>query len=485
MADQGGNPSVGFSFAWTLVCTLVFLGGMGLLVWSYGSLTSLERVENPERALEHIVSRSMSLESSLKQVSPWEQSVYRVLNGEDETVKPLVRWYTELTHESDDPVNALYAGVLEAEAGHSERMKTRVEAWDVEDERWQLFRDMLETAYGGKAHNPENIHRLQARLAEEVPDNWFYRRLALHLATRAHDTAFVRMTQDHLQSRQSQLVWRNRLLIFVEVGGAFVSLMALLIVLWIRYRKGEDGLVVGHAALPPPWKGGDGFAVLMRGAAVTFLFLAGLGALLGAYFSFLNGGVNEKVIELISTVILYVPIPWLLYYYLLRPKGYSLRHVFGCQLRQGKVGVLSLTVLSLFACGLFGDVVVSFAGDVVGRSTHWTEWFQDSLVWGDGIDLFILFVEVVVLAPIFEEIIFRGIVYASLRRRFGWTLSAVLSAAIFAIVHGYGIVGLLAVGWSGFLWAWAYEKTGSLLPGIAAHALNNFVFMASLLVVFR
>ncbi|GJL54460.1 MAG: hypothetical protein NPIRA02_15920 [Nitrospirales bacterium] len=446
---------------------------------------TLERVEKPERALAHIASRSMLLESSLSQVSPWERYVHRALNGEEETVQPLVQWYSELAHESDDSVNALYAGVLEAEAGHVDRMKKRGATWDVEDERRQLFRDILEAAYGGKAHTPEGIHRLQARLAEEVPDNWFYRRLAFQLATQAHDTAFVRMTQDHVQSRQNQLVWRNRLLIFIEVGGALVSLAALVTLLWIRYRKGADGLVIGHAALPPPWKGGDGFAVLMRGAAVTLLLLSGMGAFLGAYFSFMSSDVNERLIELISTVMLYVPIPLLLYYYLLRPKGYSLRHVFGCQLRHARVGVFSLTVLALFACGLFGDVVVSFAGDVVGQSTHWTEWFHNSLVWGNETELFMLFVEVAVLAPIFEEIIFRGIVYASLRRRFGWILSAVLSAAIFALVHGYGMVGLLAVGWSGFLWAWAYEKTGSLLPGIAAHALNNFVFLASLLVVFR
>ncbi|GJL49277.1 MAG: hypothetical protein NPIRA01_05040 [Nitrospirales bacterium] len=479
------SPSVGFSFGWTVLCTLVFLGGMGLLVWSYDSITALERVDQPERALEHIVSRSMNLESSLIQASPWEQSLYQLLKGQSETLKPLVQWYSELANETVDPLNALYAGVLEAESGSLDQMNRRVETWDGDDEQLQGFREILETAYGAEVRDGEDILLLQARLAEEVPDNWFYGRLAIQLAKAGHDTTFLRMTQGHVQGRQSQLFWRNRLLMITEVGGAVMSLLALLIVIGIRYRKGKEGLIVGHAVLPPPWVGGDGFAVFMRGAAVTFLLLSGLGALLGAYFSFMNGEVNEKFMELMSSIILYVPIPLVLYYYLLRPKGQSLRQVFGLQLRHGKTGVLFLSVLSLFACGLFGDLVISVAGDTIGKSTHWTEWFNDSLVWGDITDLAILFLEVVVLAPVFEEIIFRGIVYASLRRRFGWVWSAVLSTAIFAIVHGYGIVGLFAVGWSGFLWAWAYEKTGSLLPGIAAHALNNFVFLASLLVVFR
>jgi len=483
--SDGQNPSVGFSSGWTFLCTLVFLGGMGLLVWSYDSLSALDRVENPGRALEHIVSRSMNLESSLSQASPWEQSLYQFLKGQDETLNPLVRWSSELANESAEPLNALYAAVLEAESGSYDQMNTRVATWDDDDAQLQFFREMLETAYGAEVRDSEENLFLQSRLAEEVPDNWFYSRLALQLAKGAQDTDFFRVTQGHVQRQQSQLFWRNRTLMFAEVGGALMSLVALLIVIGIRYSKGEEGLVVGRAALPPPWAGGDGFAVFMRGAAVTFLLLSGLGALLGAYFSFMNGAVNEKIMELMSTVILYMPIPLVLYYYLLRPKGQSLRQVFGLQLLHGKTGVLFLAVFALFACGLFGDLVISVAGDTVGKSTHWTEWFNDSLVWGDMTDLSILLLEVVVLAPVFEEIIFRGIVYASLRRRFGWVLSAVFSAAIFAIVHGYGIVGFVAVGWSGFLWAWAYEKTGSLLPGMAAHALNNFVFMASLLVVFR
>ena len=37
----------------------------------------------------------------------------------------------------------------------------------------------------------------------------------------------------------------------------------------------------------------------------------------------------------------------------------------------------------------------------------------------------------------------------------------------------------------GILWAWAYEKTGSLLPGMVAHAANNLMVSASVLVLLR
>src|SRR4029450_5848490 len=75
--------------------------------------------------------------------------------------------------------------------------------------------------------------------------------------------------------------------------------------------------------------------------------------------------------------------------------------------------------------------------------------------------------------------------FATLRRRFGVAGAALLSAAIFAIAHGYGVLGFGAVFWSGLLWAWAYERTGSLLPSMAAHAVDNLMATLSVILVLR
>ncbi len=467
------------------MCTVVVGCGMGLLVWAYDSLTSIEHVENPARALAHITSRSMVLESLQTQAESWERSLYQILNGKDDSSKQLIDWYDELTHASSDPLPALYAAMLEAESGQLENMKARIKSWNELAEPFPVFQSMLMAAYEERTTDSRDMAVLQARLAEEVPSNWFYSQLSLQLAKRGNNLTLGDVAQAQIDARIEQLLWRNRLLVLAEVSLTVLSVFALLFLMWRRYQKGNATLMIGHASLPPPWLGRDGFAVLMRGGAVTLLLLSALGALLGAYFSFGDGAVDSKFMELMSSILLYAPIPILLYYFLLRPRNYSLRKVFGLQVGAEKIGMLVLTVLALFAGGMLGDVVISLAGEAIGTSIHWTEWFNDSLVWGGPSDLVILFLEVVVLAPIFEEFIFRGIVFASLRRQFGWMLSAVLSAIIFAVVHGYGLVGLGAVGWSGFLWAWAYEKTGSLWPGIMAHALNNFVFLVSLLMVFR
>ena len=80
-----------------------------------------------------------------------------------------------------------------------------------------------------------------------------------------------------------------------------------------------------------------------------------------------------------------------------------------------------------------------------------------------------------ILAPLFEELVFRGLLFAILRRKFRFLPAALISASIFGLAHGYGAVGLISVCWSGVLWAWIYEKTGSLAPGILAHAINNLL----------
>ena len=94
-------------------------------------------------------------------------------------------------------------------------------------------------------------------------------------------------------------------------------------------------------------------------------------------------------------------------------------------------------------------------------------------------------VEYVILAPIFEELAFRGLLFAMLRRRFTFLPAALLSATIFALAHGYSLLGFMSVLWKGFLWAWIYERTGSLLPGMLAHAVNNVLVCLSVMVLLR
>ncbi|HEV8475061.1 MAG TPA: CPBP family intramembrane glutamic endopeptidase, partial [Methylomirabilota bacterium] len=120
-----------------------------------------------------------------------------------------------------------------------------------------------------------------------------------------------------------------------------------------------------------------------------------------------------------------------------------------------------------------------------GTPSHWTEWFDEELAWGRPAVALASLLGTVVFAPVLEEIVFRGLLFATLRRRLPWPVAAVLSAAIFAAAHGYGAAGFGSVFVSGVLWAAAYEKTGSVLPGTAAHVANNVAAAAGVLLLLR
>jgi membrane protease YdiL (CAAX protease family) len=83
---------------------------------------------------------------------------------------------------------------------------------------------------------------------------------------------------------------------------------------------------------------------------------------------------------------------------------------------------------------------------------------------------------IVVAAPISEEVCFRGMLFGGLRERFPRLVAALITGVIFGGLHattGVSAVPILAA--FGFILALLYEKTGSIIPGIVLHMLNNSI----------
>ncbi|MEK7372925.1 MAG: CPBP family intramembrane glutamic endopeptidase [candidate division NC10 bacterium] len=121
----------------------------------------------------------------------------------------------------------------------------------------------------------------------------------------------------------------------------------------------------------------------------------------------------------------------------------------------------------------------------LGLHTHWADGFPEEILWDPGWRLVIGTIDGGLWTPVVEEIAFRGVLYATLRRVARVTPAVLGSAAIFAAAHGYGLVGFTSALWSGILWAAAYERTKSLLPGILAHAVNNLMVTVTYLWLYR
>jgi len=83
---------------------------------------------------------------------------------------------------------------------------------------------------------------------------------------------------------------------------------------------------------------------------------------------------------------------------------------------------------------------------------------------------------IVVAAPISEEVCFRGFLFGGLRERLPRLAAALISATIFGALHATtGISAVPPLIFFGFVLALLYERTGSIVPGILLHMLNNSV----------
>jgi CAAX protease family protein len=83
---------------------------------------------------------------------------------------------------------------------------------------------------------------------------------------------------------------------------------------------------------------------------------------------------------------------------------------------------------------------------------------------------------IVIAAPISEEVCFRGMVFGGLRTRLPRLAAALLSGLIFGGLHALtGVTAVPPLIAFGFILALLYERTGSIVPGIVLHMLNNSV----------
>ena len=100
----------------------------------------------------------------------------------------------------------------------------------------------------------------------------------------------------------------------------------------------------------------------------------------------------------------------------------------------------------------------------------------------EQVEPWLVVVALVILAPIAEEIFFRGVVFNALRREGGRTWAYIGSAALFAVIH-LSLPVLVPLFLLGLALAWIYERSNNLLAPMAAHAAVNAISVAVALLV--
>jgi len=90
----------------------------------------------------------------------------------------------------------------------------------------------------------------------------------------------------------------------------------------------------------------------------------------------------------------------------------------------------------------------------------------------------------VIVAPIVEESLFRGFLFAGFRQRYGFQTAALLSSALFAIAH-HQLAALIPTFVLGYIFSHLYQRSNSIFPSMLLHFLVNAFGIITLFVLSR
>ncbi|MFN2489483.1 MAG: lysostaphin resistance A-like protein [Actinomycetota bacterium] len=227
---------------------------------------------------------------------------------------------------------------------------------------------------------------------------------------------------------------------------------------------------------PIPWRGKDillSFSVGILGAIV-----GALGLVLAA------SGLELELSRTATFVVLgtttYASLSLATWVFCVRRKGMTLAALGFSRTGLGPlVAMIPLSVGLLVLNGILILVTSGLTGRVENPQT-------DALAPGGVLTLsnfiWLLFL-ISVVAPIGEEMIFRGMIYRYMRAREGVVIAVIASAALFALAHVIPVL-LAPLFVLGVALAIVTERSSSLFPAITLHALNNaisltLIFLAS------
>ena len=225
-----------------------------------------------------------------------------------------------------------------------------------------------------------------------------------------------------------------------------------------------------------PWSPAEGLAFLLAFLAVQ--------AACGFAIGLLGRGPHDLSLRLASADAAIMVIAWL---FLKRRAGSApqaceaigLRGAAPMRALRRAAAPVAVGVAALVWWGVL-QAVVLYHFRVPTRPQHQADVVAGLIRSGAWVEFGLLAFLAVIVAPLAEEVVFRGMAYLPLRARFGPRPAAIMVSLAFAGIHGYwpglGHFFILAL-----VFTWLVETTGTLWAPVAAHAAHNAFTIAILL----
>ncbi|MFC1576109.1 lysostaphin resistance A-like protein [Candidatus Omnitrophota bacterium] len=236
------------------------------------------------------------------------------------------------------------------------------------------------------------------------------------------------------------------------------------------------------AVNPAPWTMGEIFKIILIALGLSYMFFIGFGVGIrifegaaGIKFTFYENDNFRMVFDTIvldSFILLAILIMlWHVHKRSFASFGFARRGI-AKNILYGVAGYAAILPL-MFVIGMLIYVILNIFGmkpppqPIVGLF----------LAEKDTTIIIVSSLIAAVFGPVIEEIFFRGVMYNAIKRKTGVFWSIMITSALFSFLHthaaSYFLVGFLPIMVLGMVLAYLYEKTGSLVPSITLHILNN------------
>ena len=263
----------------------------------------------------------------------------------------------------------------------------------------------------------------------------------------------------------------------------FLFLLGLTVDGYFLFKRSKGvSLLQRSPRSPPAWQIGDIFKILILGITASYIFFIVFGAVVGFFESFTKTKFEfykaENFRMIFDTIILDVAIFLVILGFLRKVYGKKLsslgfakkgmaRNIFyGAA---GYAGIIPIVII----IGIFVYIILNLLRikpppqPIVGFF----------LAEKNVALIFISGAIAAIIGPVIEEIFFRGIMYNAVKKKLGVFRSILITSVLFSFLHTHAasffLVGFVPIAILGAALAYLYEKTGSLIPSITLHVLNN------------
>jgi membrane protease YdiL (CAAX protease family) len=486
------RPGLAFSQVMTLALSLVLISVLACLSQPASDNARLAQMERPVETAERVLERDLWIEDALATFPDWTRDVAGALADLGPSAREeAIRAFAKLLETSGRPMLALETATpvdpRTLDGLRARRTVLLADADRIEEAEGDM--QMLVTA--GQGSFVDAVKRAWSRVRSDdtrsfadydvaiAGEDWIgqHLRYRLAVATRSEDVRAA-LERDIL-ARRADVAVRLRRVLLAEL----VPLIAGFLVLLAWIARNRPAGVTSTAEIPPPWAFQFGYAVVVRSAfgaiAIGFVLMQS-----AVWLDHSGRTTWAAMLTVWGTLIVALPMVWFVRRRLLALTGQSFRATFGLAAFPRPVWWIGFT-LAVFAVEQLGAHAIVDAFRMGGIGLRWSDEFVPFAIFEPKSLVIASAVDACVWGPFFGEIGFRGLLYATLRRHYGPWQAAILSAAVFGAAHLSSMPELVSLTWTGLVFAVAFERCRSLVPGMVCAAWAGVFSIAATVWLYR